>query len=85
MSASKDRLIIGALLGAVATVVALTGAVAIADTPRQLESIAQSIVSTEVFEIMPASSGENPPVQALAPASGDYVEPAPQVTYDVYA
>ena len=67
-----NRTLVGAIFGAAATVVALTGAVAIADTPRQLSTIAESLVSTEVFEIMPPSWIEAPPSQALAPANGVY-------------
>ena len=85
MSASSNRPLVGALFGAAATIIALTGAVAIADTPRQLSDVVQVIASTEVFEIMPASFDDEPQIQALTPATGAYDEPALQITYDVYA
>ena len=80
-----NRTLVGAIFGAAATVIVLTGAVAIADTPRQLSTIAASLVSTEVFEIMPSSWIEAPQSQALAPASGVYEDSGLQVTYEVYA
>jgi hypothetical protein len=79
-----DRSIVGALLGALATFVVLTGAVAIAETPQQLSTITESLVSTEVFEFMPSSWIEAPEQQTLAPASGLYEETGLQVTYDRY-
>lgn len=79
-----DRSIVGALLGALATFVVLTGAVAIAETPQQLSTITESLVSTEVFEFMPSSWIEAPEQQTLAPASGHYEETGLQVTYDGY-
>lgn len=78
------RALVGALFGAVLTVVALTGAVTVADTPRQLDMVTQSLRSTEVFEILPPGYDE-PPTQALVPASGAYEDSGLQVTYEVYA
>jgi hypothetical protein len=80
-----NRTLVGAIFGAAATVVALTGAVAIADTPRQLSTIAATLVSTEVFEIMPPSWIEAPQSQALAPANGVYEDSGLRVMYEVYA
>jgi len=83
----SNRGVVGALFGAAATVIALTGAVAITEGPRQLSSITESLVATEVFEIMPPSWIEAPQAreQALAPASGVYEDSGLQVTYDVFA
>jgi hypothetical protein len=83
----SNRGFVGALFGAAATVIALTGAVAITEGPRQLSSITESLVATEVFEIMPPSWIEAPQAQeqALAPATGVYEDPELQVTYDVFA
>ena len=78
------RALVSALFGAVLTVIALTGAVTIADTPRQLETITQSLASTEVFEILPPGYDE-PPTPALVPASGNYEDFGLQVTYEMYA
>ena len=85
MSASQNRPLVGALFSAVATFVALTGAVAIADTPRQLSDVMHVLATTEVFEIAPVTHDVGPQIQALNPAPGIYDEPALQVTYDVYA
>jgi hypothetical protein len=78
------RALVSALFGAAVTVVTLTGAVTIADTPRQLATITQSLGSTELFELVPATYDE-PPTQALTPASGYYEDSGLQVTYEVYA
>jgi hypothetical protein len=84
---SSNRGFVGAMFGAAATVIALTGAVAISEGPRQLSSITESLIATEVFEIMPPSWTEAPQTQeqALAPATGVYEDPGLQVTYDVFA
>jgi len=83
----SNRAFVGALFGAAMTVIALTGAVAITEGPRQLSSITESLVATEVFEIMPPSWSEAPQAQeqARAPATGVYEDPGLQVTYDVFA
>ena len=78
------RALVGALFGAVLTVIALTGAVTVVDTPRQLETITQSLGSTEVFEILPPGYDE-PPTQAIVPASGHYEDSGLQPTYEAYA
>jgi hypothetical protein len=85
MSASPNRPLVSALFGAAATFIALTGAVAIADTPRQLSDVMHVLATTEVFEITPVTHDVEPQIQALTPAAGTYDEPALQVTYDVYA
>jgi len=83
----SNRGFVGALFGAAMTVIALAGAVAITEGPRQLSSITESLVSTEVFEILPPSwiEAPQPREQALAPATGVYEDPGLQVTYDVFA
>lgn len=83
----SNRGFVGALFGAAMTVIALAGAVAITEGPRQLSSVTESLVATEVFEIMPASwiEAPQPQEQALAPATGVYEDPGLQVTYDVFA
>jgi hypothetical protein len=82
-----NRGFVGALFGAAMTVITLAGAVAVTEGPRQLSSITESLISTEVFEIMPPSwiEAPQPQEQALAPATGVYEDPALQVTYDVFA
>ena len=83
----SNRGFVGALFGAAMTVIALAGAVAITEGPRQLSSITESLVSTEVFEILPPSwiEAPQPREQALAPATGVYEDSGLQVTYDVFA
>lgn len=83
----SNRGFAGALFGAAMTIIALTGAVAITEGPRQLSSITESLVATEVFEIMPPSWIEAPQAQeqALTPATGVYEDHGLQVTYDVLA
>jgi hypothetical protein len=81
----SHRTLIGAAFAAAATFIVLTGAVTIAETPRQLSTVTESLVATEVFEIMPPAWIEVPQIQAMAPASGAYEDPGLQVTYDTRA
>ena len=74
-----------ALFGAFVITIAIAGAFAIAEAPRQLTDVALTLASTEVFELMPAPvEVDAQPAQALAPPSGSYEDPSPQVTFDVF-
>ncbi len=78
------RAIATALFGAFVITIAIAGAFAIAEAPRQLTDVALTLASTEVFELMPAPvEVDAQPAQALAPPSGSYEDPSPQVTFDV--
>jgi len=75
-----NHALLGAVLGAFATFVALTGAVAIAETPRRLSTITESLVSTQVSEILPSTWFDAPktPAQDPRPATGIAEQPRPQ-------
>lgn len=78
------RAIATALFGAFVITIAIAGAFAIAEAPRQLTDVALTLGSTQVFELMPAPvEVDLQPAQALAPPSGSYEDPSPQVTFDV--
>jgi len=79
------RLIAPAVFGAVIIMIAIAGAFAVADTPRQLNDVALTLASTEVFELMPAPvEVEAQPAQALAPSSGSDEDPGLQVSLGVF-
>ena len=79
------RVIGAAVFGAVIIMIAIAGAFAVADTPRQLTDVALTLASTEVFELMPAPvEVEAQPAQALAPSSGSDEDPGLQVPFGVF-
>ena len=71
-----------ALLGALLTIIALTGAFVIADTPRPLTEVANAMAS-EGFEVVPSSFATVAEEPSIAPSGDDYMDAAMQVTFSL--
>jgi len=65
LATPAHRALVAALFGAAMTVITLTGAVTIAETPRQLAAIAQSLGSTMALEVRAGSYEAS--TEAVAP------------------
>jgi hypothetical protein len=72
-----------AAFGAFLTVVALSGAFAIADTPRPLTEVANAMASTEGLEVMPSSFETVAEERPITPSGDDYMDAALQATYSL--
>jgi hypothetical protein len=79
-----ESLRLGAV-GAVLSFIALMGIAAIADAPPGLTNV--SVKSELILLAEPTSAAEQIPDEfhAVAPATGHYEDPGPQVAYDAYA
>jgi len=65
--------------------IAIVGAFAVADAPRQLTDVALTLASSKVFELMPAPvEVESQPAQALAPSSGSDEDSGLQARFGVF-
>jgi hypothetical protein len=73
-----NHALLGAVLGALATFVALTGAVAIAETPRRLSTITESLVSIQTSEILPWPWQDAPRIPTRAQASASRIAEQPR-------
>jgi len=69
-----------AALGALLTVIALTGAFAIADTPRPLTEVTNAMASTDGFEVVPSSFETVAEERPTTPSADDYMDAVLQVT-----
>jgi hypothetical protein len=82
-SSTLQRGLTGAMLGAAVVFIALLGAVAVTDSPRQISDLAGMVASAEVFEIIPpsaeASGGHS---QAQAPATAVHDDAGLQAAYE---
>ncbi|HTN49805.1 MAG TPA: hypothetical protein VMK32_10275 [Burkholderiaceae bacterium] len=80
-----ERAIAGALFGAVIVVIALAGAFAIADTPRQFADVVNALVSTASSEGTPPSFEPTAGTASTSFSRGVHIDPHVQVTIDVFA
>jgi hypothetical protein len=74
-----------AVLAAGATFVALLAVVAVADAPHRLPAEPAAALASEFTTGATVAVDAPQPVFALAPATGVYVDPGLQVSYDVHA
>lgn len=73
-----------AAFGALLTVIALVGAFAIADTPRQLTEVANAVASTDGFEIYTPSLTAVAEERTTPPATSDDADLGLQDVYSMF-